>query len=394
MQENLTERRVHFLAQKADVVIETDRNTDRDVLIRAAARTNLLARQNTPLVDVIIGAQYGSEGKGNIVSYLAPEYSYLVRVGSINAGHQVYLEPIYKFRQLSSGALHNERAQLVLGPGTQIRLDVLQKEIGDCKVRYDRLFIDPQAMIIEQADAKWEDENLKASIGSAAQGVGYSAARRILRRPGVRLAKDIVDLRPYIRPTADVFEAAYARGEKVLLEGTQGTWLSLYHGHYPYVTSRDTTASGCMAEAGVSPRMVRKVVMVCRTYPIRVESPKGGTSGPMSQEIDWATVGQRCGIPEDDLKEAERTTTTNRQRRVGEFDWQLLRKSVVLNGPTDIALTFADYLTKRNQKARRFDQLDDATIDFIEEVERVASAPVSLISTRFSWRSIIDRRRW
>ena len=78
----------------------------------------------------------------------------------------------------------------------------------------------------------------------------------------------------------------------------------------------------------------------------------------------------------------------------GEFDWVLLRKAAFLNGPTDIALTFTDYLSKNNRKAMRFDQLTKETINFIEEVERVAGAPVSLISTGFSLRSVIDRRKW
>jgi adenylosuccinate synthase len=81
-------------------------------------------------------------------------------------------------------------------------------------------------------------------------------------------------------------------------------------------------------------------------------------------------------------------------RRVGEFDWALLRKAATLNAPTDIALTFADYIHKSNADARRFEQLTIPTIRFIEEVERVAAAPVTLISTRFHERSIIDRRAW
>jgi adenylosuccinate synthase len=94
------------------------------------------------------------------------------------------------------------------------------------------------------------------------------------------------------------------------------------------------------------------------------------------------------------LERSERTSTTHRRRRVGEFEWDLLRKAVTLNGPTDIALTFADYLSVANREARRFEQLEESTIHFIDEVERVASAPVSLIATRFDFRSIIDRRSW
>lgn len=109
-----------------------------------------------------------------------------------------------------------------------------------------------------------------------------------------------------------------------------------------------------------------------------------------------ATVlaSKRSHIPIAQLRKTEKTSTTNRRRRVAEFNWELLRQSALLNGPTDIALTFSDYLDADNENARRFEQLQPETIHFIEEVERVASAPVSLISTRFGFRSIIDRRAW
>jgi adenylosuccinate synthase len=95
-----------------------------------------------------------------------------------------------------------------------------------------------------------------------------------------------------------------------------------------------------------------------------------------------------------ELLEKEKGSRTHRRRRVGEFDWALLRRSASLNGPTDIALTFVDYISAMNRAARRFEQLTPETIRFIEEIERVAEAPVSLISTRFHFRSIIDRRSW
>jgi adenylosuccinate synthase len=114
----------------------------------------------------------------------------------------------------------------------------------------------------------------------------------------------------------------------------------------------------------------------------------------MSQNLTWREISQRSGIQESELRRVERTSTTDRKRRVAEFDWSLLRRAVSLNAPTDIALTFADYIRVENRSARRFEQLTADTIRFIEEIERVASAPVSLISTRFDSRSIIDRRMW
>ena len=203
------------------------------------------------------------------------------------------------------------------------------------------------------------------------------------RHKTVRLAKDVPELKPFLGVASDVLEASFARGERVFLEGTQGTGLSLFHGSYPHVTSRDTTVGGCLAESGIPPAKVRRIIMVCRTYPIRVQSPEGGTSGNMSQEIFLTEIARRSGLNYSQLAQAERTSTTGRSRRFSEFDWALLRKAAGLNCPTDIALTFVDYLNSGNRDARRFEQLDENTIKFIQEVERVAAAPVSLSSTRF-----------
>jgi adenylosuccinate synthase len=114
----------------------------------------------------------------------------------------------------------------------------------------------------------------------------------------------------------------------------------------------------------------------------------------MLQPLSLKIIQERSKIPLAELQKVETTTTTKKQRRIAEFDWSLLRRSAALNGPTDIAVTFADYHTIKNRDARRFDQLHTDTIRFVEEVEKVASAPVSLISTRFHSRSIIDRRAW
>lgn len=393
---NKTEAQVESLADYCDVLIDTSRSTKEDVLVRAAARIGLYQFSVGACVDVVIGGEYGSEGKGNVASYLAPEYQYLVRVGGPNAGHKV-IAPPYTFRLLPSGTLRAPHAQLLIGPGATLQVDTLLREVEECKAA-DRLSIDPQAMIIEPSDIETE-RTLRKSLASTGQGGGFAAARRLMRgdlpdAAPVRLAKDVEELRPFIRPIVDRLERAYAEGAHVMLEGTQGVGLSLYHGRYKYVTSRDTTASGTMAEAGIAPARIRRVVMVCRSYPIRVGDPPQGTSGFLAQPTDWDTIASRAGLDAEAVKEAEHGSVTGTQRRVGEFEWALFRKACTLNAPTDIAFTFADYLKASNQDARRFEQLDDGTIRFIEELERVASAPVSLISTRFHERSIIDRRMW
>jgi adenylosuccinate synthase len=397
--QSASELEARKLLADADVAIDTQQCSPDDVETRAAAALGLLATRTERLVDVIVGAQYGSEGKGNIAFYLASDYDVLVRVGGPNAGHKVPLPTPFTHRLLPSGTRANESAHLVIGPGATIDLPVLQAEIADCSVESDRLTIDPQAMIIRDHDIA-EEAALVNAIGSTGKGGGAAAARRITDRhptcgrSPVELARDLPELRAYVRPAAEVLDAAYRNSRRVLLEGTQGTALSLYHGHYPYVTSRDTTTAGCLAEAGIGPHRVRKVVLVARTYPIRVESPSGRTSGPMSQEITYEDVAARSGIPLEELRTTEKGSVSSKQRRIGEFDWQLLQRAVELNSATDIALTFTDYLDARNREARRYEQLATETIRFVEEVERVAGVPVSLLTTRFDVRGIIDRRRW
>lgn len=392
---NETERDVPKLGTIADIQIKTDRCTKQDVLVRAMGRLGYNKLANEKLIDVLIGGEYGSEGKGQIAAYLSQEYDLLIRVGGPNAGHKVYEEPEpYTFHILPSGS-RISKAKLMLGPGTVISVQRLMKEIDDCNIKADRLSIDPQAVIIEEVDILNEQAIVK-SIGSTGQGVGAATTRRIWRGTNgdVRLARDINALKPYIRETWKVLADVLRNKKRVLLEGTQGTGLSLYHGHYPHVTSRDTTVAGCLSESGIAPHHIRKTIMVCRTFPIRVQSPDNSTSGFMSSEITLEEVSQRSGIALAELQKTETTSTTKRKRRISEFDWQLLQKSSFLNAPTDIALTFVDYISASNKDARRFDQLTPETIQFIQEVECVSNARVSLIATRFHTKSIIDRRVW
>jgi len=394
---NPTEAAVDQLQDLADLVINTLHSTREDVVVRVAAQLGLFGRGFDKLVDVLVGAEYGSEGKGQISAYLAPEYDVLVRVGGPNAGHRVYEEPqAMTYHHLPSGTNRNQNAHIVLGAGAVLRVSELLPEIYAAHVEAKRLSIDPQAMIVTDEDVEAE-RRLTAAIGSTGSGVGVATARKVLReiaeRP-VTLAKDVAELQPYVRDTLAVLDRSFSRGHRVFLEGTQGTGLSLHHGSYPHVTSRDTTVAGCLSEAGIPPGRVRRAIMVCRTYPIRVESPKGRTSGPMSRELKWQEIANRSGIDLEELLEAEKTSRTKKQRRIGEFDWTLIRRAASLNAPTDIALSFADYFSIANRKARRFEQLTPETIYFISELERVTFAPVSLIATRFRFRSVIDRRAW
>ena len=313
------------------MVIDTARHTERDVFCRVSARLNLQSRSSDRLVDVLVGGQYGSEGKGNIADFLAPEYEVLMRVGGPNAGHRVFEEPPYTHISLPCGTRRNHKAKLLIGPGAVIEPELLLKEIRECDVEPQRLIVDEQAVVVSSEDRQWEEAHLKSEIGSTAQGVGKATARRVTNRfrdeRACTLARDLgnsfSELRPYVGSTSERLELAYARGERILLEGTQGTGLSIFHGEYPFVTSRDTTVSGCISEAGVGPRRVNRIVLVCRTYPIRV----GGNSGGFSKEIDWVTVSERSKIPLEELVDHEVGSRSGTRRRVGEFDWHMLRKA-------------------------------------------------------------------
>ncbi len=401
-----------WFKRDADVRIDVTRTDAEDTFVRVCAALHINPDQKKRCVDVVVGGQYGSEGKGNIVAYLAKEYDVLVRVGGPNAGHTVAGKSgQYTYHHLPSGSKDCD-AELLLGPGMTIDVKALLTEISECGISEERLYIDPDAMIIEEKD-KTDEGLLKNNISSTASGSGAASARRIMQRSGtVRLAKNVPELEQYVGcenkqrgSTLRRLELAFSKRKSVLLEGTQGSGLSIFHGPYPHVTSRDTNVAGCLAEAGISPARVRKIIMVTRTTPIRVADPdtEGKTSGFLKHPTDFETVAKEAGLDFTEVKEAEKTSTTKRNRRVGWFDWELFRKSCKLNAPTDIALTFADYLSSKNQSAHRYEQLTPETINFIEELELVSQARVTLINTRFpkpkdhstsDLRSLIDRRNW
>lgn len=397
-----TEDDISAFRHDADVRVFTDRTDTEDTLTRVAGFLGLYPAPDLECVDVIVGGQYGSEGKGQVAAYLSREYDVLMRVGGPNAGHKAARESgKYTYHSLPSGS-REFSGDILIGPGATIQPEELLSEISDCGVTPERLYLDPNVMVITDEDRS-NETGLIGAIGSTGRGGGSAAARRILdRKPGrdgAQLARDTPSLEPYVKSTHERLQKAYLTGENVLLEGTQGSLLSIYHGAYPYVTSRDTNVAGCLAEAGIPPRRVRRVMMVFRYTPIRVQSPPNGTSGSLKHETDFLSVAKMAGI-EEDLEANEKTSTTNLDRRVGWFEWEKFRLACELNSPTDIVLTFADYQHVSNRDARRFEQLNPDLIKFIEELERVAQAPVSIINTRYphdedeplDLRTLIDRR--
>ncbi len=396
--EHGTESQVHTLALIADLVLDTS-DASSDQLAETALA--FLGRQSPPVqakLDVIVGGQYGSEGKGNICAALAEHYDCLVRVGGPNAGHRV-ADPAYKYVQLPSGTWTNEQAQIVISAGSMLWLPQLMLEMLDHKLTPDRLTIDPQAIIIDDEDRRVEEGDSSSGLNKIAttkQGVGSAVARKILNRgdaifgPQVKLARDVEQLRSFVNPARKVIEGMLAAGRAVLVEGTQGTELSIHHGRYPHVTSRETSSSGCLSDTGVPFNVVRDVIMVVRTYPIRV----GGTSGPMGQVIDFQTLADRSGISLDELEKTERGTVSGRPRRIAEFDWHRIRLAARLNGATKIALTFADYFGIENRQATDFASLNVQTQEFIRKLEQVTGIPVAYVSKAFAKDGVLERGSW
>ena len=178
-------------------------------------------------------------------------------------------------------------------------------------------------------------------IGSTGEGVGPARIARIQRNPEwFRQFKDVAEeyglSKCMAENTPASIAAAQDTGSNILIEGTQGSALSLLHSYWPYCTSIDTNAAGIISEVGIAPSRVTDVLMVCRTYPIRVH----GNSGPMKNEITWEELSRRTGVAID----PEKTTVTKKTRRIAEWDSELFKQSCILNAPTEIALTFADYV--------------------------------------------------
>jgi adenylosuccinate synthase len=322
---------------------------------------------------IVAGGQFGSEGKGKIAAWLAPDFEHAVRTGGPNAGHTVVDGGRSIVLRHLPCALINRDAALYLGAGSILDPEILLREISENQISRARLRIDPTAVVITRSHLDDEVE-LVQRIGSTGKGVGAAVASKVLRASEVVLARDVPDLSPYVGEVADALHRALGKKENVLLEGTQGAGLSLHHGPYPFVTSRDTTASSICGEAGIGPLDVERVILVVRTYPIRV----AGTSGPLPAEITWDDVTAKSGYT---TPIREYTTVTGRLRRVAEFDLERVVRAARLNSATDIALTFADYLDCSVRDATAEEALTLPVMRFIEELEAATNTPVTIVST-------------
>ncbi len=328
---------------------------------------------------VVVGGFFGDEGKGKIISYLAlkdkPQITVRGGVGP-NAGHTFVLNgEVHKVRMLPSAIL-SKNTRLMIGAGVVINPEILLSEISKYNVQ-DRVFIDAQCGVIESSHIdRDKGDDLKGRIGTTGSGTGPANSDRALRT--LHLAREVKELSLYVGDVSNAVNFALDRGEKVLVEGTQGTFLSLYHGTYPYVTSKDVTASGICADIGLGPKRVDDVILVFKAYVTRVGA------GMLQNELSKEDAQKRGWF--------EVATVTGRERRAAPFNFDLARRAIMLNSATQLAVTKLDVVFPECAHVREYDRLSAEARNFIEQIEKSMGRGITLIGTGEDIYDIVDRR--
>ncbi|MDW7652417.1 MAG: adenylosuccinate synthase [Bacillota bacterium] len=331
---------------------------------------------------ILIGSQWGDEGKGKITDFLAEKADVVVRYqGGTNAGHTLTVgEEVFKLHLIPSGILYPGKS-CVIGNGVVLDPKALTGEmqgLQDRNIDISQLRISDRAHLVmpyhRRLDELEETQRGKGKIGTTLRGIGPAYMDKV-HRTGMRVAdlldenelrekiKEILErknalltkvydaepfdpadmfteykeygqqVRPYVADTSLLLEEEIKKGSKILFEGAQGTMLDLDHGTYPYVTSSSPAAGGACIGAGVGPTRISKVIGVAKAYTTRVGD------GPFPSEIN-DEIGNR-------IREVGREygTTTGRPRRIGWLDAVVLGYACRINGLDHIALTLLDVLS-------------------------------------------------
>jgi adenylosuccinate synthase len=333
-------------------------------------------------VTVVVGAQWGDEGKGKVTDLLAPEVDFVVRYqGGDNAGHTIVVgEQVYKLSLVPSGVLHTHITP-VIGNGVVVNPQFLFEEMAQLEewgISCEKLKISPNAHMImpyhlelDKVTERYLGDN---KLGTTKRGIGFAYADKatrmglriqdlfdakifrqkldlVLREKNALLSKvygrlpldaKVIEqqymefaerMEPYVCDTTALLHDALSDGRHVLLEGAQATLLDLDHGTYPFVTSSNPIAGGASVGSGVAPRDITRTIGLAKAYVTRVGSGPFPTEFPEDEAEDLRKYGDEWG------------TRTGRARRVGWFDAVLARYADRLNGFTEIALTKLDVLT-------------------------------------------------
>lgn len=324
-------------------------------------------------VSVIFGGQFGSEGKGKTSHFFANHLKAkaVIRVGGPNSGHTVIdlnNQPLI-LKQLPTSSIIKGLYSIIT-TGNYINVEILLNEIKLTGIEDEYLYIDPFAVIISKEDLEMEAvSGLKESIGSTGSGIGAAVSRRVNRDKNLKFAKDEPLLKQYIKNTKSFLRHLLDENERIIIEGTQGFGLSLLHSElFPYTTSRDTSAAGFVSEAGLSPLDVDDVIMVIRTFPIRV----AGNSGPLPFETDWEKITQVSGSKNSLI---EFTSVTKKIRRVAEFNYDIVKKAIEVNNPTKIVLNHVDYFDMNCKGG----VVTKKALDEIEKIEKSINRKINFV---------------
>ncbi len=363
--------------------------------------------------NVIVDGQFGSTGKGKIAAYLARtcKPSIISTTNGPNAGHvAVAGERRFLSKILPASAIHDVemggKTIYVIGAGAIFTVERLLEEIAITGIPHSRVLIHERAMVVTD-EHKAAEQTITKHLASTMQGTATAVVDKILRKEGVRLARDYAELSDmiYKEHMASALFAGLRDGSMILHEGSQGFSLGINHGHsYPTCTSRECSATQMLADMGLPARAMGSVVMVIRPYPIRVgnvveDGKQVGYSGdvyPDQKETTWAAVAEDAGAPAEVMK-GELTTVTKRLRRVFTFSKTQLRQAVLVNGATHIALNFANYIDwacyGQGGDIGAYNNLPGKVKDFVAMVEREAGIPVTLIGTGPDDSHLISRYR-
>ncbi len=316
--------------------------------------------------DMIIDLQFGSTGKGLIAGHLAKhaDYDTAICAFSTNAGH-TYIDKSRAIhvmtQQLPTAITSPSVKNILIGPGAAIHADTLGAEIDRYwpMVENKQILIHPNAAVVEDYHAEFETKDGRTKMGSTAKGVGEAYIERIRRNPGnpntvAHRWGPRHPLHQFIT-TDRRYREVLSSAKRVLIEGAQGFSLSMYHGFYPYTTSRDVTPMQIAADCGIPaawmPRM--NVIGTLRTMPIRVNN-RDGSSGPGYDdqiELTWDKVGI----------EPELTTVTKLPRRIFGFSQQQLEHAVFhcsMSTRMPVFLNFANYIKDGDELSRLIAEIE------------------------------------
>nr|WP_321350570.1 adenylosuccinate synthetase [uncultured Methanoregula sp.] len=329
---------------------------------------------------IIVGGFFGDEGKGKVVAHIAhKDKPVIISRGGVgpNAGHTVQVgTKEYGVRMVPSGFVYKE-AKLCIGSGVLVDPRVLKHEVEMLGVQ-GRVFVDKRCGIITEDHIARDkgSAHLSKKIGSTGSGCGPANSDRVMRVSPQ--AKDVPELAEYLLDVPFAIDEALKKNETVLLEGTQGFGISLYYGTYPFVTSKDTSASQIAADNGVGPTKIDDVIVVFKAYPTRVGE------GPFSTEMSFEK-SDAMGIQEFG-------TVTHRKRRIGGWDGDMARYSAMINGCTQAAITGIDRVDESCFGVKEYSRLTKKAKDFLKQAEEDIGSPITLISTGPEITQIIDLR--